>query len=896
MRIKKIVIKDCGPFKGTFELSFEAPFVIVVDKNETGKSTIADAILVALYWEKDDLFFRLRGGERPEIELEFIKGNQEYKIKRLPEKPLVWVDGIIDSDILEKRGRKYIYIVGEKILGLTKDEFLKTTFLRQHELIKMDDMSSLTSHLQRIADSESGEVSAKDVIKRLDEGKRRFPRITTELKREGSVTDEIRDLERKLDKKKKELIDLKKRAKTGEDIVREYDELLNEYERLKREEESLRLTELKRLLDEDDDLRKSIEKLKAVLAGLEVFKNCPVDKDEEITKMLTRIEDKRKEIENKTIELEKIEASLKNVETHLERYGHLSGATRQDLEDIEDIERDIKNLSIDKDRKEEKIREKEKDFKWDLNEFDRLYRVFSNLASVELRCLDEYEPEKIRCEKEKDAISYQQEEKRRIKKQLERKNRWINASALLLFLMGIIGGFAITPATFLLSVIALLTYLLMIRDINNRLNGVNDELRGLYKSEEEVERKLFKIEDDYKRLVQIYNITIDDYKIYKLGIGEYREILGLKEALGEIREKINERTIKGHSFLNRFNLPISTSLGELINRLKEYLRLDEDHKDLLNQKGRLKNEIDNLESTCKEIEGEIRTLAERAGILFDQDTLISEIGERFKEASQKAREYYEKKGEIENNERKKLPDEIREAYELEFKSLRDKGIDIRVDVREISLELSKIRKKLDDKRNEIDLLKQNYRELMDDVRKIKDLEEEIEGLERHYKKATAYNDALERAISILSEISTQYHKVWADELNARANTIFKGITGIDRSISFNPDLTFSIKDGERILSQDEIRGSISGGTVEQLHLSIRIALSDYFSGNLKLPLILDEPFAHSDDSRFLSGMRYLVDVSNERQVIVFSCHELRHEVLRDLPEIIIRKLNSYSSL
>jgi DNA repair exonuclease SbcCD ATPase subunit len=896
MKIKKIVIKDCGPFKGTFELSFEAPFVIVVDKNETGKSTIADAILVALYWEKDDLFFRLRGGERPEIELEFTKGNQEYKIKRLPEKPLVWVDGIIDRDILEKRGRRYVYVVGEKILGLTKDEFLKTTFLRQHELIKMDDMSSLTSHLQRIADSESGELSAKDVIKRLEEGKRRFPRITTELKREGSVTDEIRYLERKLDKKKKELIDLKKKAKTGEDIVREYDELLKENERLKREEESLRLTELKRLLDEDDDLRKSIEKLKAVLAELEVFKNCPVDKDEEITKMLTRIEDKRKEIENKTIELEKIEASLKNVETHLERYGHLSGATRQDLEDIEDIERDIKNLSIDKDRKEEKIREKEKDFKWDLNEFDRLYRVFSNLASVELRCLDEYEPEKIRCEKEKDAISYQQEEKRRIKKQLELKNRWVNASALLLFLIGIIGGFAITPATFLLSVIALLTYLLMIRDINNRLNGVNDELRGLYKSEEEVERKLFKIEDDYKRLVQIYNITIDDYKIYKLGIGEYREILGLKEALDEIREKINELTIKGHSFLNRFNLPISTSLGELINRLKEYLRLVEDHKDLLNQKGRLKNELDNLESTCKEIEGEIRTLAERAGIPFDQDTLISEIGERFKEASQKAREYYEKKGEIENKERKKLPDEIREAYELEFKSLRDKGIDIRVDVREISLELSKIRKKLDDNRNKIDRLKQNYRELMDDVRKIKDLEEEIEGLERHYKKATAYNDALERAISILSEISTQYHKVWADELNARANTIFKGITGIDRSISFNPDLTFSIKDGERILSQDEIRGSISGGTVEQLHLSIRIALSDYFSGNLKLPLILDEPFAHSDDSRFLSGIRYLVDVSNERQVIVFSCHELRHNALRDLPEIIIRKLNSYSSL
>jgi uncharacterized protein YhaN len=44
-------------------------------------------------------------------------------------------------------------------------------------------------------------------------------------------------------------------------------------------------------------------------------------------------------------------------------------------------------------------------------------------------------------------------------------------------------------------------------------------------------------------------------------------------------------------------------------------------------------------------------------------------------------------------------------------------------------------------------------------------------------------------------------------------------------------------------------------------------------------LILDEPFAHFDDGRFLAAMRHLARVAASRQVILLTCHEARH---RDL--------------
>ena len=62
------------------------------------------------------------------------------------------------------------------------------------------------------------------------------------------------------------------------------------------------------------------------------------------------------------------------------------------------------------------------------------------------------------------------------------------------------------------------------------------------------------------------------------------------------------------------------------------------------------------------------------------------------------------------------------------------------------------------------------------------------------------------------------------------------------------------------------------GTVEQMYLALRIALVQTIEKNSeKLPLLLDEVLSQYDDSRSLKTIGMLRDISDERQIIFFTC-------------------------
>jgi uncharacterized protein YhaN len=60
-------------------------------------------------------------------------------------------------------------------------------------------------------------------------------------------------------------------------------------------------------------------------------------------------------------------------------------------------------------------------------------------------------------------------------------------------------------------------------------------------------------------------------------------------------------------------------------------------------------------------------------------------------------------------------------------------------------------------------------------------------------------------------------------------------------------------------------------------------MADYLSsGRVKLPLILDDPFATFDDERFARAMGLIIDKFGRRhQVILLSCHEARHRAWQE---------------
>ena len=80
-------------------------------------------------------------------------------------------------------------------------------------------------------------------------------------------------------------------------------------------------------------------------------------------------------------------------------------------------------------------------------------------------------------------------------------------------------------------------------------------------------------------------------------------------------------------------------------------------------------------------------------------------------------------------------------------------------------------------------------------------------------------------------------------------------------------------DGERKLRLFQV----SAGCVDQVYLSLRMALEELFFTEEQLPLLFDDAFVYFDDKRLARLLGYLQGL--DRQVFLFSCHEREIRIL-----------------
>ena len=150
------------------------------------------------------------------------------------------------------------------------------------------------------------------------------------------------------------------------------------------------------------------------------------------------------------------------------------------------------------------------------------------------------------------------------------------------------------------------------------------------------------------------------------------------------------------------------------------------------------------------------------------------------------------------------------------------------------------------------------------------LVEQQEELQSARRRAEHFARAVSLAATRLSEISRESYEEWASALNERANRTLVHLNPSYRDLRFDTDLSFTLEEvatGRR-LGRDEVDAHLSAGARDQIYLSIRLAVSDYFSaGRFRLPLILDDPFTASDDERFDRAMAFLAEKISSRLVV-----------------------------
>ncbi|HET9481027.1 MAG TPA: hypothetical protein VFP98_04655, partial [Candidatus Polarisedimenticolia bacterium] len=153
-------------------------------------------------------------------------------------------------------------------------------------------------------------------------------------------------------------------------------------------------------------------------------------------------------------------------------------------------------------------------------------------------------------------------------------------------------------------------------------------------------------------------------------------------------------------------------------------------------------------------------------------------------------------------------------------------------------------------------------------------------LESALTRAMAFRDSVGIAAETLAAISREAYAEWAEVLNEKTSDIMRRLNPSYDDVRFDTDLTFTLRDTRGGVRRDqaEVDMHFSGGARDQIYLAIRMAVAEYLSsGGVRLPIVLDDPFAMFDDARFSRAMEFLLDtVARRHQIILLSCHEERH--------------------
>ena len=163
------------------------------------------------------------------------------------------------------------------------------------------------------------------------------------------------------------------------------------------------------------------------------------------------------------------------------------------------------------------------------------------------------------------------------------------------------------------------------------------------------------------------------------------------------------------------------------------------------------------------------------------------------------------------------------------------------------------------------------------IDKLVEIEESIFRREEELSELDGKRQALELAMKTIKDLSKNIHREFAPEINRSVGEIVEKITG-GKYINVKVDDRLKIgvikpDSGEMIDIE-----SLSGGTIDQLYFSLRFGIMDSFSRK-DLPLILDDCFIQYDNRRLENMMKFLMEISSQRQIILFTCHKRELENL-----------------
>lgn len=132
-------------------------------------------------------------------------------------------------------------------------------------------------------------------------------------------------------------------------------------------------------------------------------------------------------------------------------------------------------------------------------------------------------------------------------------------------------------------------------------------------------------------------------------------------------------------------------------------------------------------------------------------------------------------------------------------------------------------------------------------------------------------DAIALAAEVLASANTTLQNRFSPALGEKAAKIFTKLTKKKyNKVLLNREMVPSAQESGQILPHEA--ALLSQGTADQLYLAVRLAICDMvLPEEDPAPLLLDDALVNFDDGRMAAALDYLVELSEKRQILLFTC-------------------------
>lgn len=179
----------------------------------------------------------------------------------------------------------------------------------------------------------------------------------------------------------------------------------------------------------------------------------------------------------------------------------------------------------------------------------------------------------------------------------------------------------------------------------------------------------------------------------------------------------------------------------------------------------------------------------------------------------------------------------------------------------------------------LNTLELNNKNIIENLENLINLEELLQIEKQNYEELKEKNDKINMAKMLIEKAYEKMKNSVTPKFTSNlSENIFEISDGKYKKVTINDDegIIVELPNGKYVSAE-----KLSGGTIEQLYLSLRLSMAKEISDE-NMPIILDEAFAYYDDERLKNTLEFLSNKFKENQIILFTCTNREKGVLDKL--------------